>query len=108
MNKIGIIQKEIRELLATDTDGFKNAQLTKIKKRLQFLKTCEHYLQSDPPPKFIKAEISRLQKRLDLFNKNFAGWSPDKPVANPKSAYSKEMGLPLLIIQLRTLKFILD
>lgn len=57
MKKISELKKEQTQLLATDRKDKKPRELSAIKKRLRFLKTCIAYLESQPSEEFVRGEV---------------------------------------------------
>lgn len=109
MKAIEYLQDELTELLNTNQDDFTKPQLNRIKKRIQFVRTCVMYLESNPSEDFLNKEASRLKARIGLIADSFKDYSRPAGVRGSiRKYYDKEMGVPLLNIQLRTIKFILN
>src|SRR6476469_6053494 len=73
------IRKELSELMATNESDHTNSKLIRIKKRIQFLKTCEHYLESNPTKEFIQQEYTRLEKIIKSISEKFEMWKQRNP-----------------------------
>lgn len=111
MKTLEELKKELSELLVTDTRDWKNLQINRFKKRVQFLKLCISYMESEPTPEFLKKEVSRLKKRSELIEDSFPQYTPPKQFDNQKklkSFYYKEMGIPKINQQLKTLRFLIN
>lgn len=101
------VKTEIETLIEECTTGsaLKKVQISKRKNRIVFLRTVSAYLESGPLPSYIDLEIERIQNRVVLLSNSF----DRSQYKDPKEAfakYEKEMGIPDLRIQLRTLRFI--
>jgi hypothetical protein len=68
MKTLTTINSEIEELLALDRNREKPSVLNRAKKRIQFLKVCKAYLESEPTTEFLNKEKERLEKRLRLID----------------------------------------
>src|SRR5260221_14692039 len=102
MNKLSECNKEQKQHLETDREDKKTSELSRIRKLLQFLKTCIAYLESQPTEEFVKQEVKRIETRLDLINKEYDGWITAKVFKNDKEklkGYLKDFDVPLLKLQ---------
>lgn len=106
MKEVKSIQTEIDSLL----EELKHAEKDKpLFKRLQFLKVCKMYLETNPSEDFIKKEKSRLSKRIQLLRDGYSGYKAKDPDPKKwKSEYNKATGLNQLNVQLRTINFLLN
>lgn len=107
------INKVVAEIsskrLQLDGDGLKKGQITKLKGQISFLTTVAQYLRTLPTEEFIKAELSRLKKRIKLIEADFEKWIPNKQYPNDRkkfSEYQKTMDVPKIKLQMRALVFI--
>lgn len=107
------IKSELNILMLTNPSDHKETELNKIKKRIQFLKLCEKYLESNPSPEFVSQEHKRILKIINTVADRFSTWAQNNPQAAAgkdyraqKSFYEKENGVPKLRKQLKTLAFI--
>lgn len=87
------------------TTSITKIKLARNKKRIEFLKLVESYLIGCPEELYLGREIARIENRI---NKIIDGFDPAlyKDPTQPRKDYEKEMGIPHLRIQLRTLRFI--
>lgn len=101
------VKTEIATLIEDCTTGsaLKQSQISRRKNRIQYLKMISTYLESGPTISYIDLEIDRIQNRIALLSNSF----DRSQYKDPKEAfkkYEKEMGIPDLRTQLRTLRFI--
>lgn len=106
--KLSEIKQEIQNLLDSDKEMLTKAQISKIKNRLQFLRTCEAYLKTDPDEKFLKKERERLMDMIEKISIGFKSYNvPAKfKGSSIRKYYEKECGVPLLKLQVNTIKFL--
>jgi hypothetical protein len=97
------VKTEIAEIMSSEYD--KKSEIARARKRLQFLRTVEMYLEGNPTDWFIKKEIERLENRN---NKIIEQYNIElyKSSKNPKKKYEEEMGIPHIRLQLKALRFI--
>jgi hypothetical protein len=89
----------------TSGSGLKPAQISRKKNRIEYLKTIKAYLETGPKITYIDLEIEKLENRIALLSNSF----DRSQYKDPKEAfkkYEKEMGIPELRKQVRTLRFI--
>lgn len=85
--------------------GLKKIQVSRKKNRIEFLKTISNYLETTPTQKFIDLEIDRLQEKIAILSNRF----DPADYKDPRMAFKqheKDMGIPQLRTQLRTLRYI--
>jgi len=96
------------------TKGLKKTEISKIKKRYEFLKICKMYIESGPTHDFLHKEKERLQNKIKLIN---AGYKPDKRlIANgfkkeeqkEHKDYNKIMGIDKFKAQLKGIQYLID
>jgi len=96
------------------TKGLNKTEISKIKKRFEFLKICKAYVETEPTHDFLHREKERLQNKIKLIN---AGYKPDKRLIDmgfkkeeqrDHLDYNKIMGLPKFKEQLRSINFMLS
>lgn len=87
------------------TTSITKAKLSRNKNRIEFLRIVEKHLEDAPDELYLGREIARLENRI---NKIIEGFDPTqyKDPTQPRKDYEKEMGIPHLRLQLRTLRFI--
>lgn len=81
------------------------AQLSRKKNRILFLRLVERYLETAPDELYLGRDIARLENRITALIDSFDPTQYKDP-KEPKKKYEKEMGIPELRVQLRTLRFI--
>lgn len=81
------------------------AQLSRIKNRIAFLRIVENYLEDAPDELYLGREIARIENRINLIINSFDATQYKDPT-EPRKLYEKEMGIPHLRLQLKTLRFI--
>src|SRR3954467_5614827 len=89
----------------TTGSALTKAQLSRKKNRIEYLKTIKNYLESGPTLEFIDLEINRLENRIALLSNSF----DRSQYKDPKEAYKKyekDMDIPFLRKQVRTLRYI--
>lgn len=101
------IQKEYQ----SESQGWK-LRVTKLKNKIQFLRTCKLCVESSPDEKYLKSERQRLENRINLFMDGYTPLDPAKfikgEVSKHRNRYEQEMGIPYIRTQLQTLYFILN
>lgn len=92
----------------------KKSMLSKTKKRIEFLRLCKSYLESNPSEEFLKKDEERILNRMKLIHEGFDAWlknGEEKPKVKKredlKTIYEKKMDMPSLREKLATLKYIL-
>lgn len=85
--------------------GLKRSQLSRKKKRIKFLAIVQAYLETSPDELYLGREIKRIENRINALVDSFDPTQFKDP-KEPKKKYEKEMGIPQLQQQLRTLRFI--
>lgn len=101
------VNTEIATLIEEITTGsiLKPVQVSRKKNRIEFLKLIKKYLESGPTLEYINLEINRLENRITLLSNSF----DRTQYKDPKEAfkrYEKDMGIPPLRVQVRTLRYI--
>ena len=107
MKTIESIEKEMATLVA-DRGTYTPRERSAAKKRMQFLSVCKMYLSDMPSQAFLIKERDRIENRIDLINKDYGYWKTFQPRKNSIDDYNKEMGVENLVIQLKTIKFLLN
>ena len=97
------VKTEIAAIMSTEFK--KSTEKSRARGRLKFLKTVQFYLEGNPTEYFIKKEIERLENRNNLLLSQFDE-SKYSNYSKPKKKYEEEMGIPLLRVQLRALRYI--
>ena len=80
-------------------------KLSRNKNRVEFLRVVEKYLEEAPDELYLGREIARIENRI---NRIIDSFDPDqyKDPREAKKEYEKEMEVPHLRLQLKTLRFI--
>lgn len=110
--------KELKEEIVSikhslENDKMKKAAQTRMRKRLPFLKLCIMYLESNPDHKYMRAEIEKVETKINLRMIQFPldQYQTDgvdkKTVNRLKKAHEKKYEVPHLREQVRTLRFLL-
>lgn len=111
------VKTEIAELLAECgvgggangstivTTSITKNKLARNKNRIEFLRVVEKYLEDAPDELYLGREIARIENRITLISNSFDDTQYKDPTEARKT-YEKEMGIPHLRLQLRTLRVI--
>jgi len=102
-DQISSLRQQMKE------DGIKATHAKRLAKRVVLLTNISHYLETFPSEEFIKSEIGRISKRIELIHEQFEEWTPSQYFEKEKekyNAYMKECGVPKLRLQLKALLFI--
>lgn len=126
MNKVSSLQSQIegiRKELKEDSDnknrfdnysGLKRGQISKMLSRIKMCNLAIQYLKSEPTETFVTMELNRLSGRKDKIMNEYDVWSKTprpQQFKNEKEKlkfYQKELGIPKINIQIKTLRFILN
>lgn len=87
------------------TGSLTTRQLSRIRNRISFLRLVEKYLEDSPDELYLGREIKRIENRINKIIEAFDPTQYADPT-EPKKEYEKEMGIPQLRLQLKTLRFI--
>jgi hypothetical protein len=107
MRRLEEVNEEISKLLETNRRETKRTVLSRILKRLEFLKLIKNYLTENPTEEFVSKEIARIENRINALMALFDA----KAYKEPKKAmekFERDNGIPKLREQLRALRFILN
>ena len=110
MKTIKEIDSEVnseRELLKT-LDG---REFKATKTKLNFLKNCKLYLETNPRPEFIKESLDFTKRKIEILEERFFEWQECRNInqyKNPRQTYFTEVGMPHLKAQLKILEYLLD
>lgn len=87
------------------TTSITKNKLARNKNRIEFLRMVEKYLEDAPDELYLGREIARIENRI---NRIMDAFNPlqFRNATEPLKEYEKEMGIPHLRLQLRTLRFI--
>lgn len=97
------VKTEIAQIRASSFK--KPSEASRARGRLKFLTTIQFYLEGNPTDYFISKEIQRLEKRNNLLLNEYDE-SKYIHFKNPKKKFEEEMGIPLIRLQLKALRFI--
>lgn len=104
-------QSQIVQITTAVKNEEKDSIVNRMKRRRDFLRVCVHYLESNPSEDFIKKEETRLENRINMYMKEYQPLDETKSSKKECTAhrveYQKEMGIPKLRIQLKTLYYLL-
>lgn len=101
---------DVKTEIASLNESRKETELTprqesRAKNRIEFLKTVELYLENNPDELYLGREIKRIENRINKIIESFDP-TPFQDPKEPKKEYEKEMGIPHLRLQLKTLRYI--
>jgi hypothetical protein len=108
MRSVEQIISVIEQLKESDFDEMKPAKKKAVFNRINFLITCQRYLESKPSEDFLRKEESRLSRRIDLIDKGLHAYCQSSVSKSAKRDYEKENGIPTLKEQLKTIKYLLN
>jgi hypothetical protein len=110
MRTLKEITTELTQLLAVANNGHKRkpAELSRMRKRVQFLTLCKNYLESKPNLEFLEKEQERLENRLSLINEGFDSWKINYKGKDPLKEYNKMMGVTDVKDKRRAIMFLLN
>lgn len=112
MKTIQEVEVEINDIL-TQIEANKKAKIAKnakLSNRLDFLKTMKWYLKTNPNEDFIRKELNRVQRLVDLIDDGFDYWFKSSGMTDKKKArikYNTELGYDKSKQQIKTLTFLL-
>lgn len=112
MRTIEAIRKEIQEeeKFAATPNATKR-QMEKSAKRIENLRACILYLETNPTEQFMNKQLTQLKKNVDVINSGFGAWRRNNPkdaeVSNPKSKYETMMGMKTIKAQIKNLNYLL-
>lgn len=87
------------------TTSITKSKLARNKNRIEFLRLVEKYLEESPDELYLSRDIARIENRINLIINGFDS-SQYKDPTEAQKKYEKDMGIPHLRLQLRTLRFI--
>lgn len=102
------IKKELKDLIHADIKDLKNSEMTRRKSRIEFLKSCQRYMEFKPSPEFIEKDLARIENRINLIMADFVDPknADKKTLSKIKKKYETENGIPHLRVQARTLRYL--
>lgn len=112
MRTIKQVNEEIKEIEhRLKTEELKKSVSTKFRKRIQYLKHCVMYIETNPSPQYMKDEIKKVETKVNLRMAQFVlegvEAMPKSVVSKLKREHEKKYEIPKLKEQIRTLKYIL-
>lgn len=104
------VKTRVNELIKTGLKEQDPVEQAKIKAEISYLNKVYLYLSTNPSETFIRTELQKLQKRIDLINQNYKNWTAPKGVAYGKlhKVYEKAQGVPKLNESIQFLSFLLN
>jgi len=80
-----------------------------IKKENQLLRQCLLYLKTNPRENYLKTELQTIKNRMSSIESHFGEWADLNrgKFKNLRTAYKSAMGIPKLLMQIKTLKYLL-
>lgn len=131
MKTVAILKKDIKEIedkitkewaSTNRSKAYKNA--TKLQKQIHELSSYIPYIETNPKEEFIYKEIERITNRISAFTMQYvpinsfpdpmglkvevAGEYKKKQITYHRAKYEKDMGIPKLKQELKTLKYIIS
>lgn len=103
LSECGVVEGEKGTTVVTTS--ISKSKLSRNKNRIEFLRIVEKYLEEAPDELYLGREINRIENRINAIIDSFDP-SQFKDPTEPRKLYEKEMGIPHLRLQLRTLRFI--
>ncbi len=84
--------------------------IKRLKKENQLLRQCELYLKTSPREEYLKNELSSLKDKINSIDSHFGEWVDFNrgKFRNLRSAYKTQMGIPRLLLQIKTLKYLIS
>lgn len=112
MRTIKQVNEEIKEIEhRLKTEELKKSVSTKLRKRIQYLKHCVMYIETNPSPQYMKDEIKKVETKVNLRMAQFVlegvEAMPKSVVSKLKREHEKKYEIPKLKEQIKTLKYIL-
>jgi len=120
MKTIPQLNKEINEITEvliaernrrSDDKTMKKSEVSKLNKKLVFLRFCIKYLETNPDHLFIRKEIGRVENmitsRMVLFVLDDAENKPKSLVNKLKKQHENKYEIPKFREQVRTMRFLL-
>jgi hypothetical protein len=108
MRTIQAIDSEVQSLIA-NRSVYSPRELSSARKRITFLNTCKAYLKDMPSEDFLRKERDRINNRVKLISEGYDYWkSCQMKGKNSIDDYNKEMGVSDLMLQLKTIYFLLN
>jgi len=110
MKTLEEIDNQILEVLS----GSKPDETAKnrARKNLEFLRTCKKYLETNPSEEFIIKELDSLNKKHEYLDDAYEDYVRNNADyinnPNPLEKYKKEMNFSQLMLQIKTLNFLLS
>lgn len=93
INQINTEQAEIKYRL--QNEEMKKAVENKLRKRSEFLKLCKIYIETNPNPDFLSAELERIKQKISLrmsgFNTELYEKCATKEFNKAKKEFEKSM-----------------
>lgn len=109
MKQLKEIHEKINSLMK-ETPQYKKAR-RRYEKEMQFLRSCQFYLETEPTEKFLGKQLTECKRRIEVINEGFLTWLQTNPkdaeCKNPKSKYRSLMGYRTIQNQIRTLEFLI-
>lgn len=112
MKTIQEIQKEIVDIEKfCATDRATKRQMASGAKRIENLRSCIMYLETNPSQEFMLKQLAQLKDKVSIINSGFSSWKSNNPkdaeVNNPKSKYETMMGLKTIKSQIKNLNYMI-
>lgn len=114
MKTIPQIKKMIAETEAIFEDPkAKSKHLKKAHKLSAYYRSAVQYLETGPREDFVRAEVERMETRVDQIKAGYKGWIKANPyehaaLKEPQKAYERSVDLAGVKRRLNFLKFILS
>jgi len=108
MKTINQIKKEEKDL-RSEAHYADYTRKKQIKRRLELLKTCRIYLETEPSEQYLRDELHRVSKKIEIIQERFPAWSAGKIGGGTElqRRYDALTDKSKLRFQVRTLQYLL-
>ena len=108
MRTVHAIESEMKSLV-DNRSLYNKRELSAARKRIKFLDTCKAYLADMPSEDFLRKERDRINNRIRLISDGYEYWkSYQTKEKNTIDDYNTQMGVDDLMLQLKTILFLLN
>jgi hypothetical protein len=111
MKTIKEIELEIIEIGKSMKDLDSKRAINTESRKIEILRQCKLYLETNPKPEFIEEMKSSVEFRIDLIRERYGAWCACRNLSqfkNPLHHYYNEMGMAQLKLQLKTLEYLIN
>lgn len=118
MKTVQQIKEEVNSLIENHKEKERKAATSKkkvpsIKSKLDFLKMCRLYLETNPSPEFLKSEVKRMEDIVSSKESQFKEWTvphelKSQSINKQKAAFFREVGVSDIKKRIKTVKYLLS